>query len=320
MKKILSLLLILSLLFGTVSFVGCADYDRFAPAMWVLEGGGGNKIYFLGSIHIADDTMYPLPDYINEAFEASEYLAVEFDVVRADKEMENYTQQQQIEYASRFIYKDGTTAKDHMTPEQYETVKAYMQNEGIYDEAMEYYMLCIWESEISEHLYEQTGYDTDMGVDRHFINRAYDAGKTVLDVESLEFQLDMMVNLPESIAAESMYSMATMSTDMFKMQLDYQMSVYKRGRDDILASMSDMGTALQEFLEEETESDELNDSELYMKMMLTDRNIGMADKAIEYLDDGKNVFFVVGAAHMGGDDGIIKLLQDRGYAVTRIEG
>ncbi len=319
MKKILSLLLILSLLFGTVSFVGCADYDRFAPAMWVLEGEDGNKIYFLGSIHIADDTMYPMPDYINEAFEASEYLAVEFDVVRTDKEMENYTQQQQIEYLSHFVYKDGTMAKDHMTPEQYETVKAYMQNEGIYDEALEYYILCVWESEISSLLYEKAGYDTDMGVDRHFINRAYESGKTVLDIESFDFQLDMMTSLPESVIAESMYSMATAGVDAFKLQLDYQMNVYKRGRDDILASLTSMGTDLSDIFGEDDGDEGMTDSELYMKMMMTDRNIDMAKTATEYLDSGKNVFFVVGAAHMGGDDGIIRLLQDEGYTVTRIE-
>ena len=52
--------------------------------------------------------------------------------------------------------------------------------------------------------------------------------------------------------------------------------------------------------------------------MLTDRNIGMADKAEEYLDSGKSVFFAVGAAHMVDSDGVVQLMKDRGYTVERI--
>lgn len=52
--------------------------------------------------------------------------------------------------------------------------------------------------------------------------------------------------------------------------------------------------------------------------MLTDRNKGMADKAEEYMNDGKKVFFMAGAAHMYGDDGIVQLLKDRGYTVERV--
>ncbi|MBR4439108.1 MAG: TraB/GumN family protein, partial [Clostridia bacterium] len=53
--------------------------------------------------------------------------------------------------------------------------------------------------------------------------------------------------------------------------------------------------------------------EHYDKVMETDRNVGMADAAESYIKQGLNVFFVVGAAHMGGDDGVVALLESRGY-------
>ena len=37
------------------------------------------------------------------------------------------------------------------------------------------------------------------------------------------------------------------------------------------------------------------------------------------LNEGKDVFYVVGAAHMGGKKGIISLLEQRGYTVEKIE-
>ena len=38
-------------------------------------------------------------------------------------------------------------------------------------------------------------------------------------------------------------------------------------------------------------------------LMLDDRNLGMADKAMEYLAGGNTVFLAVGVAHMVGDAG-----------------
>ena len=45
-----------------------------------------------------------------------------------------------------------------------------------------------------------------------------------------------------------------------------------------------------------------------------------ADLDIEsYLKSGDTVFFAVGAAHMLGDGGLVKLLTDKGYEVTRMD-
>ena len=52
--------------------------------------------------------------------------------------------------------------------------------------------------------------------------------------------------------------------------------------------------------------------------MLYDRNEGMADKAEEYLHSGQTVFMAVGLAHFGGEKGIYKLLENRGYKVRQL--
>ncbi|MBQ7160413.1 MAG: TraB/GumN family protein, partial [Clostridia bacterium] len=49
-----------------------------------------------------------------------------------------------------------------------------------------------------------------------------------------------------------------------------------------------------------------------------DRNIGMADKAEEYLAAGQKTFFAVGTGHMVGEGGIADLLTQRGYTVEKI--
>jgi uncharacterized protein YbaP (TraB family) len=70
---------------------------------------------------------------------------------------------------------------------------------------------------------------------------------------------------------------------------------------------------------EELPEDLKDDEEAYNKIMLTDRNHGMAEKASEYLKEGKNCLFMVGAAHYGGEEGVDNLLEDMGYTVEKIE-
>lgn len=48
------------------------------------------------------------------------------------------------------------------------------------------------------------------------------------------------------------------------------------------------------------------------------RNKLMVERASEYLRDHKNVFYVVGLAHMLGDDGLVASLENRGYTVSQI--
>jgi len=51
--------------------------------------------------------------------------------------------------------------------------------------------------------------------------------------------------------------------------------------------------------------------------MLHVRNVNWANKMPDMMKKGSN-FFAVGAAHLAGDDGLIKLLQAKGYKVEPI--
>ena len=57
----------------------------------------------------------------------------------------------------------------------------------------------------------------------------------------------------------------------------------------------------------------------YNRRLLDDRNLGMLDRAVEYLGSGQTVFFAVGAAHMANDIGLVRLLTDAGYTVEEVD-
>jgi uncharacterized protein YbaP (TraB family) len=52
--------------------------------------------------------------------------------------------------------------------------------------------------------------------------------------------------------------------------------------------------------------------------MLQDRNVRMADATEQFLKGKERAFVVVGAAHMVGPDGVVRILEKRGYKVEQV--
>jgi uncharacterized protein YbaP (TraB family) len=59
--------------------------------------------------------------------------------------------------------------------------------------------------------------------------------------------------------------------------------------------------------------------EEYVYAMHTRRNIQMVEAAERYMAEGKNVFFVVGVAHMVVEGSIVDMLKQKGYSVEKVE-
>ena len=56
----------------------------------------------------------------------------------------------------------------------------------------------------------------------------------------------------------------------------------------------------------------------YVTAMEINRNKGMLNKAIEYLESGDTVFYAVGLAHLIAEDGLVFTLRDAGYTVELV--
>jgi len=55
--------------------------------------------------------------------------------------------------------------------------------------------------------------------------------------------------------------------------------------------------------------------------LITDRNINMAFRIKENITNNPDdqFFFIIGVGHYYGDDGILQLLEDEGFTVTRVQ-
>lgn len=276
----------------------------------VTKEGSDTKIYLFGSIHVADNEAYPLPDAVLNAYEESDYLAVEADMVEFNGDLEAQTQA-----LSLLTVNDDRMLKDILKEETYNLLVEYLEENLYYNELFEYYRPVFLESLVANVQVEKTKLDSNKGIDMYFLSDAKENNKEVLEVESVNFQYKLLASFPDELYDFMIYYEITNEDENIENTKKlYQL--WLKGDEEALIELLNEEEDISEYEDDYENLEEmLND---YDKKLVYDRNIGMADVAEEYFKDEKNVFFVVGAAHIVGDDALVDLLTERGYTVTRV--
>lgn len=263
--------------------------------MWEVESNG-NTVYLVGSMHIADDSFYPLSEKFEEAFAEADYLGVEIDISKAADEAQ---QKLILDLGS---YQDGTTLKDHVSSETYTKLGDILKKNGLEPNALDAFKPWVAESTLASLKSTTVGYEASAGVDLYFIQKAIESKLPIIELESYESQLGMFNDFSKELQEETLK--ATLDNfDVLDDSVNQMAEMWKTGNDEQLLELTNS----------------FSDNEEYNKAMLIDRNIGMADKIDGYLksDKKEEYFIVVGAAHYLGEHGIVKLLEDKGYTVER---
>lgn len=282
------------------------------PAMWKVTGENGGTVYFLGSMHALTEDCYPLPDEIMDAYNSSDSLAVECDIFDYQNDMDA-----QMDLVIGMMYSDGTTISDHIDADLYESAKQLLSDAGMYSPFYDYYNVILWQSLIEIAMLEETGIDSTYGIDMNLLTMAHEEGKNIIEIESVEMQSEILYGQPD----EFNQFMLETYVYYFEDQCDELLISYEKWCDGTLGEYME---SEEEIDPEEYEEIEITEEleamiDSYNKQLLDDRNVGMAQKAIEMIENGENVFYVVGAAHFYGETGIIKLLEDAGYIMEPVE-
>ena len=278
--------------------------NDISPAAWKVEDRDGHIIYMMGSIHMGDDSVQYMPDYIENAYLSCDSLAVEADISGI---LEDPAQAQQ--YAGMFLYSDGTKIQDHISEETYNGCVELLTSANLYNSMYDLFKPFIWTSAMSQTFPNDTGLDYNKGVDMMFLTRAKNENKTILEVESLTFQFEMFNSFSDELndLMMSEYLQPNFGTLMNEGTLEL-FNAWKYG------TVSEELILTGTFTEQDADKAALY-QEYIDKLVLT-RNRSMAETAEQYLQNGQKVFFLVGVLHFYGEGGILDLLQQAGYTIT----
>lgn len=282
--------------------------DKATPAMWkVTDPETGNVLYMLGTMHMVTADTFPLPDYIMNVYDKCDGIAVEIDISEL---LGDFNKLQ--DFYSKMVYTDGTTVKDHISDETYEKLKKYMTDNYIYNEAMDAYTAEYWASQVETVAVTKIKKLDINGVDSKFIEMAQNDSKEVISIENVDIQAAALTAASDELADYMISGTIDKALDMptYTKEFAEEYDNWASGDIDTLDFEGDSGEELPSELED--------DFAEYADIILYSRNGGMAEKAEEFLKNGKNYFFMVGAAHFAGDKGVDDLLEAKGYKVERV--
>jgi len=263
--------------------------------LWAVKGKT-NTVYLLGSIHVLTPDHYPLPEAYMEAYEDAERLVFEIEQKELDPtKLMKITQEMGV-------YLDGSKLSDYINPENYKKAKELFPQTGLplqILDVMEPWMTYITVTSVGM---EKHGYKAEYGVDKFFNNLATEENKPVTSLESVIQQMKMLDELP----------LETQTELLVKTLEEYNQFGSEMKKLDSAWVNADANFISKELIEEFK-----SDSSFYNALIL-DRNNNWMTQIKPMLEATDDFMVVAGAAHMYGDDGLVKQLKAAGYSVEQL--
>ena len=268
------------------------------PMLWKVSDAD-NSIYLLGSFHMLKAGDYPLAPSVDAAL--ADVQQVVFEVApseMADPELPA----KMMQAAARA---DGKTLQQTVSPATWRALRAYAAKNAMDVAGLQ--GLKPWFVAMLLALTEgqKLGLDPALGLDRHLMERAAQSGKSTRGLETALSQIAMLdgldVTLQDAFLQDTLRELAD-----FKTMFEELHTAWRTG--DALALER---TALAEMREQYPV--------LYQRVNV-DRNkawLPQLDAMLRH-STGRNTLVVVGALHLVGSDGAVRLLADKGYRVERL--
>ena len=286
------------LIAGLITFLPfgvSAQKTSKSPSLMWKATNGKNTAYLLGSVHLGIKAFYPLPKEIEDAFEQSSVLQVEFDLNKVDAAA-----------SQALILKNGVYAGEdnlwnHLSAATAEQVKKACANYNLPVQGLAKLKPWLVALTIGVMELQKQGMDAALGIDKYFLDKAKDK-KKIQSIESAEWQMELFASLP-----------ANQQEEYLKSTLD-ELGNSKTLANALQTAWLKGDSAQLETLFTETS---IKPAEL-QKKLLDDRNPKMADAAEQCLKSAEKCFLVVGAAHLIGNKGVVQLLKNRGYKIEQV--
>ncbi len=282
-----------ALAIGSMAGLDAQTQSRTARSfIWKVQSGT-RAMYLAGSVHALSADVYPLSPAFEQAFAASDTLLEEIDLDQSGL----LTLAPML--LSKAMYQDGRTFDKVVSKETVDLVTTQLK--GLPPELirpMKPWMVMLT---LSAMQVQQAGLDPKFGLDQHFFDKAKASGKAVIGLETAESQIDRFDKMPESLQEQLLRS-ALDEINVQNNELATTVAAWRRGdaatlERSLLPGMKKYPAAYQS--------------------LIVERNNNWMPQLEKCLARTTPCMVVVGAAHLLGSDGLLALLQRKGYRVEQ---
>jgi hypothetical protein len=265
------------------------------PAAWRMTGASG-EVTLLGSMHVLRPSDYPLPAAVDGLIERAELIVMEIDLDDVDA-----AAQQRVILQTAML-PQGTVIADVVDERVYRLLEQNATELGIELRLLERFEPWFLAVTLLDQGLRQWGFQAERGVEQYVVGRAKSAGKEIVGLETLEFQIGIFDSLsPQS--QQAMLEQTLAEIDEAETALRELVAAWRDGELESLSA---------ELLDDFAEFPGLHEA------LVAQRNRSWVPPLERMLADGRRHLVVVGALHLVGPDSVIELLRARGHDVERL--
>ena len=263
--------------------------------LWKIEGGGAAPSYLFGTIHLRDTRVTTLPGPVADAIDATGSLSIEVLLNAASK----------VRTMGRMMIIEGPKLDDILGDALFARVVDAAAPYGLKRDVVRHmkpWAMWLLLGLPPEEMKAASGMPLDQALQADAMRR----GKPVYGLETIDEQLDSVAGFTEqehiALLASAVHNRAEVEAMLETMTRLYL------ARD--IASIYDLMMSPSWNIERAV-------VESMMERLIDFRNLRMTERMIARLDEGA-AFVAVGAMHLPGERGMLRLLEQRGYTVSRV--
>ena len=259
--------------------------------LWEISGKNlKQKSYLFGTIHVQDEKVFDLSGEVLQAFESCDAFAMEVILDEVDPEV-----------TQEAILMEEGSIKDLLSEEDYALLDEYFKEKtgasiALYSKLKPFFIY-------SQLIQLNMKTDMPMALDMFLLEKAREAGMLTFSVEKFEEQIGAIDQISYKEQCEMLME-EVKKIDDGEAEKEYE---------ELLAAY--LTADLDKMIELTTDTAL---PENFNQAFLIDRNYVMA-KRITKMAKKQSTFCAVGAAHLGGPEGVIAILMEKGYTLTPIK-
>ena len=259
--------------------------------LWKISGNGLKKpSYLFGTIHLTCDTS--LDANTLNALETTEQLYLELDM--DDKSI-------QMQMMKLMMMKDGAKLSTLLSPEDFKILDEFMKKNlnmsaKLFDSFKPFM--------ISSMLFPKMLDCKSQSVESELMKITKEQNEEIFGLEKAEDQMKVFDEISYQDQADELLKTVKDNLEKDKKEFQEMITIYQnKDIEGMLKMMSD--------------SDNKITSE-NQDILLNNRNKNWIPIMVKIMKD-KPTFFGVGAGHLAGEEGVIKLLRKKGYKVEAVQ-
>lgn len=275
--------------------IGIAGQAAAESSVWRVQSDS-SVLYLGGTVHLLRASDFPLPQEYDIAYEDSSKLVFETDL----ESMNDLSVQASL--MRKLSYDDGQSLKTVLNEEAYSALETYTASVGLPLPMLEKFKPGMIISTLQVLEFQKIGF-TPMGVDAHFNALAQKDRKAIGQLETIDAQIGFLATMGEGNESEFILLSLKDLADTANV-MDDMIAAWRTGNN---AGLSELFV-----------KDMLVEAPKVYESLLKRRNLDWLPQIETMLADENREFVLVGAAHLVGPDGLLALLEAKGYTVNQL--